>query len=405
MPYEQYMHTALFAPAGMNHSGFWHEAPGMGTVAHAYFGLVDRGSPAEWPRNWRVFGSGDLLTTASDLYRWDRALRAGKVLDSQTLTKYFSPQVPTGFEGDQYGYGLFVTDVPGKPKVIEHGGDTELGFNGAFFRYPDDDAVLIITSNARDAWGRSLRQYVQADVEKILFGRDSVTRLPAATRASSTMQLELAGQYSIGDDSRIDILSDGSQLWIAARGQQAIELLRPVSTVATEQMLVATASRTDSLIKSLMARDTMAYVRALGDSGATALGEYRDEWAQLASKMGPLRTYRLLGSMPDRNTILTYARLFFLNGVRTMAFRWSDLGRGRLVSTNPQSAPQYPIVLPLVIDESGSLIGYDSWRGQERVKIRRNGERLELQRMVSGKPMGQPITTGARTLGGWTDTP
>jgi CubicO group peptidase (beta-lactamase class C family) len=404
-PYEQYMHEALLAPAGMNHSRFWYEARGMPSVAHAYFGLVDRGSPAEWPRNWRVFGSGDLLTTASDLYRWDRALRSGKVLRPETLTKYFSPQVPTGFEGDHYGYGLFVTNTPGKPRVIEHGGDTELGFNGAFFRYPDDDAVLIITSNARDGWGRSLRQYVQADIEKILFGRDSVTKLPAAARAPGATQRDLAGEYAVGTDGRLQIISDGSQLWIAALGQPAIELLRPVSTVASEQMLLATASRTDSLIKSLIARDTMAYVRALGDSGAAELGDYKEEWARLGSTMGPLRNYHLLGSMPDRNTILTYARLFFLNGVRTMAFRWSNLGRGRLVATNPQTAPQYPVILPLVVDENGELLGYDSWRGQERVRVKRHGQSLEIQRFVSGKPAGPAVTTGPRYLGGWAGMP
>lgn len=65
----------------------------------------------------------------------------------------------------------------------------------------------------------------------------------------------------------------------------------------------------------------------------------------------------------------------------------------------------YPVMLPLVVDEKGELIAYDSWRGQERARIKRAGQRLEIQRVVAGNATGQPIRTGARNLSGWTDLP
>ncbi len=394
MTYERYMHTRLFEPAGMTHSLLWAEAPAYSEpVAHAYVGWRDRGTPAHWPRDWRMFGSGDLLTTAADLYRWDRALREGKVFDTVTREKYLSPQVPTGLQQDYYGYGLFHDVSVRKTRMIEHGGDTELGFNGAFSRYIDEDAVLIITSNERDPSGRWMRGFVQAEVEAMLFGADTITSAPDVKLVRAEMRDGLAGSYRLDSTSAIHIVNDGAFLWIAADGQAAADLLRPHATNEDSAAYVHANVRTDSLLASLLQRDSLAYVAALGDSGARFRPDYDKEWTELLARYGPLNGYRVIGSVRERNALSVSAQLTFLRGTRTMTFLWGNLGRGRLLNTEPNSVSMFPVILPVAELTDGRLLGFDLWRTQERVRIRvlPSGQ-LELTR-IDGGVERRPIVT------------
>jgi CubicO group peptidase (beta-lactamase class C family) len=402
IPYEQYMHSMLFTPAGMTHSGFWSEASSMKNVAHAYLGINDNGSPKMWPRNWRIFGSGDLLTTAADLYSWDRALRRGKVLNTATYAKYISPQVPTGYEGDSYAYGLFVTKTPRKTTLVEHGGDTELGFNGAFFRYIDEDAVVIITSNARDANGRSMRQYIQGDIEKIILGADTVKTIADLSRPSEAVQSKISGSYSLTGGSTLNLISDGAFLWAAPDGQDAVNLLRPVNVTVTPELLALANSRTANHLEALIDRDTSAYPRALGDSGASHIKEYRDEWTQLISNMGPIRGYRIVGSIPQGAGVTTFTRLFFLRGELPMTFSWSDAGRGRLVGSNALNAPSFPVTIPVGTDAGGTLVAYDLWRTLEKLRISQSPDgTLELRPFDPVSQSVKAVRTSAVSRGGW----
>ena len=400
MPFERYMHETILGPAGMSHSGFWHEARDMGSVAHAYAGLRHSGTPAMWPRDWRVFGSGDLMTTASDLYRWDRALRAGRIFAGAALTQYSSGIVPIGSGSDMYGYGLFVTTTPRKTKLVEHGGDTELGFNGAFFRYLDEDAVLIITSNARDVNFRSLRQYVQGELDRMLFGADTIKPPLALQRPSRPIQAGMTGSYQIDSTSAFHIMSDGAYLWIGADGQSAVDVLRAHSADVSPEMFANANRRTATLIDALMRFDTTAYVVALGDSGAAELPDYREEWKALLEQMGPIRGYRVLGSMRQGGSLVTTVSLSFLRGDKPMSFMWSALGRGRLVGSNVLSPSPYPVVLPLGVDSEGKLVAYDLWRVQTRATFSplKDGR---LGVLSAGIPNAASITTQRRSLAEW----
>ena len=395
-PYERYMQDALFEPAGMRHTGLWPSGRTTSdTVARAYTGWRDRGSPRDWPMDWRVFGSGDLLTTAADLYRWELALRARRVLAPATLAKYLSPQVLVGEDSsDFYGYGLFVSRTKARGKVIEHGGDTEAGYNGAFYRYVDGDAVMIITSNANDFYQRWLRWYVQDDLEAMLFGSDT-TKLPPNVRAVAPQALSsLAGDYSL-PGGVLHLVSDGANLWAAAEGERLVGLLRPVRAADDPAMFARANERTLALLGKLQALDTTAYYAALGDSGRSVRKEYAAEWNTLISTFGPMHGYEVLGSVRDGGTIVVYARLELRDGDEPMTFRWSQLGAGRLVGTNPHPTAKFPIVLPVGRLPDGALVIHDLWRQQERARLKSlDGGRLRLQIVADSSHRQATITTG-----------
>ena len=401
-PYGEYMRAKLFAPAGMLHTGLWPEASATrDSIARAYTGWRDRGSPREWPMDWRVFGSGDLMTTAIDLYRWDRALRGGRVLDAATLAKYMSAQVAlNGDPADSYGYGLFVTQTKTRGKVVEHGGDTELGYNGGFFRYIDGDAVMIITSNSSDFNQHSMRWYVQDDLEAMLFGSDT-TKLPPPVRAVTPSALvTLAGDYDVAGGV-LHLIADGAYLWAGVEGDSLVSLLRPMRPSDDPATFARASERTAALLGRLDALDSSAYDPALGDSASSLRKEYADEWSSLVATFGPLHGYRILGSVRDGGAVVVYARLELRDGDETMAFRWSKLGAGRLSGTRPRPPSRFPLVLPVARSASGDLVVHDLWLQRERATLRTvEGGRLQLKVLGDSTRAGPILlTTPVRRIG------
>jgi CubicO group peptidase (beta-lactamase class C family) len=379
--YGEYMHAMLFAPAGMVRTGLWPEAIATrDSVARAYTGWRDRGSPREWPVDWRVFGSGDVMTTATDLYRWDRALRAARVLNAATVAKYMSPQVAlNGDPSDSYGYGLFVTQTKTRGKVVEHGGDTELGYNGAFFRYIDGDAVMIITSNASDFAQHSMRWYVQDDLEAMLFGSDTTKRPPPVRAIARTELVTLAGDYAVAGGV-LHLVSDGAYLWVAAEGDSLVTLLRPMRASDDPSTFASASGRTAALLGRLEALDSSAYDAVLGDSAVSLRKEYVDEWSSLIATFGPLHGYRILGSVREGGTVVVYARLELRDGNETMSFRWSKLGAGRLSGTRPRPPARFPLVFAVARLGSSELVVHDLWLQHERAKLREiGGGRLRIE--------------------------
>ena len=394
-PYGAYMHAMLFAPAGMVHTGLWPEAIATrDSVARAYTGWRDRGSPREWPMDWRVFGSGDVMTTATDLYRWDRALGAGRILDARTVAKYMSAQVAlNGDPSDSYGYGLFVTQTKTRGKVVEHGGDTELGYNGAFFRYIDGDAVMIITSNVSDFGQHSMRWYVQDDLEAMLFGSDT-TKLPPPVHEIAPRELvTLAGDYVVAGGV-LHLISDGAYLWAAAEGDSLVSLLRPMRANDDPSTFTSASERTAALLGRLEALDSSAYDAALGDSAASLRKEYIDEWRSLIETFGPVHGYGILGSVREGGTVAVYARLALRDGDETMVFRWSKLGAGRLSGTRPRPPARFPLVLAVARLASGELIVHDLWLQRERARLHvLDGGRLRIEFAGDSTRARSPLVT------------
>ncbi|HEX2187541.1 MAG TPA: serine hydrolase domain-containing protein [Longimicrobiaceae bacterium] len=384
-PFERYVETALFRPAGMRSSGFWWQLRGdTGAVAHAYRGWRDRGSPALWPRNWRVTGSGDVVTTAADLYAWHRALTAGRVLGRRTLARYLAPQVPIPESGGlSYGYGLFFGTSERGGAFYEHGGDTELGFNAAFYRYPSTDGVVIVVSNARDHGGTSARQFVQAQLEAMLFGADSLPLPPAARPFTAGELAALAGSYALAGGGTLHLVSDGALLWAAGEGQAGLDLFNPREGGEGARRA---GERTRALLEGLLARDLAAFDLALTDSGAVHRAGYVAEWRELLAKEGPLHRFEVVGSARSGSALVTFARLHFLQGSRTMSFRWPNEALGRLSGTSVP-APSFPWAYPAARGAGDELIVHDPFRGRTIARLRgrpdgsllveRDGMRLE----------------------------
>lgn len=157
--YERYLADHLFAPAGMEHTGYVLPQWSAGQVAVEYDASgAAQGRPFEHPwaddgPYWNLRGNGGILSTAHDLYRWHHALESGLVLDADATAQLFEPRVPEERGGDAfYAYGWVVQDTSLGPARWHNGGN---GWSyGEITLLPDDGLMTFWVTNRAvgDGW-------------------------------------------------------------------------------------------------------------------------------------------------------------------------------------------------------------------------------------------------------------
>jgi CubicO group peptidase (beta-lactamase class C family) len=150
--YLSFLKEHIFTPLGMTNSAFRdpvnvlpHRAAGYaydhGTYYNRDYDLTD------------LFSAGTIVSTVSDLAKWDAALMDGGVLNEASKKLWWTPvrlnngqPVPVSHDGTRtYGFGWFLETLDGH-KNIGHGGVTS-GFSAANELYPDDHLAIIVLSN------------------------------------------------------------------------------------------------------------------------------------------------------------------------------------------------------------------------------------------------------------------
>jgi CubicO group peptidase (beta-lactamase class C family) len=145
-PYADFMQTHIFKPAKMLHTAVYSKAVydkiPVDVVGH------DRG---QWKysvaQNFLDGPVGDkgIYSTVGDLWIYDRALRAGRLLKQATMDSAYVPRNPMVHGHFSYGYGWRIFEAPGK-QVIYHTGWWH-GFRHIYLRDIKDDITIVLLSN------------------------------------------------------------------------------------------------------------------------------------------------------------------------------------------------------------------------------------------------------------------
>ena len=176
--YREYVAEAIFAPLGMDHSGFFAMDEPTPNVAEGYVAHRDEfGAVTAWRKNiysYPPIGSpdGGALCTAGDLDLFIRGLRRGLVLDETRLKTLFSPQVPFSWMSStnpgrriQQGFVFEFIEEGGRIRCIRKDGINE-GVGAMLAWYPDQDLTVVILANQDcDIWSlhRSLESVLLRD--------------------------------------------------------------------------------------------------------------------------------------------------------------------------------------------------------------------------------------------------
>lgn len=110
------------------------------------------------------FGSGDMMASPKDMYKWSVALHSKKVLGAEMLKKMTEKYVDCG-DGTSYGYGLMISESP-YGMVYMHRGSTPRFFSYVIY-LPQKELFLSIMSNYASETTFSVTNDVSEKILKI----------------------------------------------------------------------------------------------------------------------------------------------------------------------------------------------------------------------------------------------
>jgi CubicO group peptidase (beta-lactamase class C family) len=156
--YEKYLRENLFLPAGMKDTGY--KLPGWppAKIAVGYKGgkrwgrITDKPWADDGPY-WALRANGGIHSTLDDMLRWNTALSGDTILSAAAKAKMFKGHVREGAGADTfYGYGWSIGESAWGSRLIEHDGGNGTTY-ADFLRYPDDDLVVILSTNDSEVKG------------------------------------------------------------------------------------------------------------------------------------------------------------------------------------------------------------------------------------------------------------
>jgi CubicO group peptidase (beta-lactamase class C family) len=139
LSHHEYVRRVLLAPLGLEQTGFVGDGFFRSTVALGHF----HRRPAFTQPNW-LDGSGDMASSAADLFRWNAALIEGRVLDQESTRAMFAEGGrvdPVRF----YGMGWFVTSDEGWDSYSHSGSVPGYTSYNLILRHPRSGGWVSVT--------------------------------------------------------------------------------------------------------------------------------------------------------------------------------------------------------------------------------------------------------------------
>jgi CubicO group peptidase (beta-lactamase class C family) len=146
-PFHEFMRSDVLVPLGMENSFLYQR--GLNEVPHRAFGHAKK--DGQWVRadqslTSAIRGDGAIYTSLRDYRKWLQGIDNRRLLTAKSYDAMFSPHVTTDRHGSRYGYGWFIDEYRGEPR-IHHNGDTR-GFRLCAQRFPKRHAAILIQLNS-----------------------------------------------------------------------------------------------------------------------------------------------------------------------------------------------------------------------------------------------------------------
>ncbi len=344
--YEEYLRENLFGPAGMHHTGYrltdWSKA----TVARWYTGESDNGSPMERPfPNWASMGSGEILSTTEDMFRWHRALKGDAILSDAMKAKLFKPVL------NDYACGWDVITSP-RGLLHAHDGGNTFGVGADIKRFID--AGVFIMSFCNDSGETMLLRNTRREIAAIVFGGE-IKMPPAAVPLDAKTVARYAGRYELTSGAKFVIAAKDGKLIVSAEGQDAVSALIAGSSSQNDRINMLN-SRSQAIIEGVARGDYNPLHEAFLKEIPIDRMRSRQEqlWGEWKKRHGEFRGATLMGTAPDgEDDFLTHLRLNFERRSILLRMLW---GPRRLVGMREVSVIPSKIFVP---ESATAFVTYD----------------------------------------------
>ena len=158
--YESFIKRNLLKPAEMTSTGFWGEA--NVSIADTKRKIS---ADVKMP-NWGFRGGVGMYSTVDDLYKWQRALFADKILSKPSREKLLAPK--NQMSKGMHAYGWFISKAHDGQETIWTAGYEDFGHNGIIKTYKDGTVIIVLT-NSGDIDEQPARDLVSNGIEQIVF--------------------------------------------------------------------------------------------------------------------------------------------------------------------------------------------------------------------------------------------
>jgi CubicO group peptidase (beta-lactamase class C family) len=336
--FPEFARRELLAPAGMVATGTagTPELPD-GPAARGYNEWNEISAWTEWPAGWRGRGSGRMVSTALELWRWGEAVQNGRALRAAEWQKMTTRHAVKPDTTTYYGFGLHITHTPGGEPVLLMGGDVD-GYYADLRIYPNAQRIIVVTTNA-EAFGLGVPCRVIASALSRLAQNQDPPQPPASLPPAE--HDPAIGAWQLPTGGRVEVWRENGALRLGARGQDAVNCFEPDAADSTG-------------VRATLARKVETLMRAAerGDStlahGVLPASEY---------EFG-LRSVMSLGimSLPwDPDARRAYVRLEYSDGAKDLVFVWQG---ERLDDVRFDEGRPFPVLYPAAPIADG---GYAAW--------------------------------------------
>jgi len=202
--YWDFLQKRIFKPLGMNKTA----------NRDPQFIVPNRADGYEW-RNERlvgrdydltdVFSAGAIVSTVTDLAKWEAALRGDTFLKKESKETIWTPVRFNSGKLYPYGLGWNVTEFRGH-KLFSHGGQTA-GFAANISRYVDDNLTVIVLTNLGD---QGLGTMIARGIAKIYLPDISLRAMKEqkSADANTTKQMQNALRSYLEEKLNADSFTD-----------------------------------------------------------------------------------------------------------------------------------------------------------------------------------------------------
>jgi D-alanyl-D-alanine carboxypeptidase len=211
-PWYSTLDRQFFDRLGLRHTGYAEAGPLRSSRVAGYTTVAGQVRNVEFISPTIPDGAGGLVSTADDLFRWCRALAAGRVITRESVREMMTPAAETN-GSTRYGLGVYVWTVRGET-MIGHTGQIP-GFAAMMGYLPAHDVTIVALGNDDSFDARVTGRRLAA----ISIGRSYPDVVPVAV-ASESLQA-LTGQYRI-DETTVRTLTMKDGRLYAQRGNGAV---------------------------------------------------------------------------------------------------------------------------------------------------------------------------------------
>ena len=143
--YENFIQKNIFDKAGMTNSYYASDRKVIKNRAYGYH-QKEHGYVNKTVISFSVpFSSGSLMSTTTDMLKWQNALNQNLLLKPENAQKAFRKYKLNNGEEFTYGYGWHIKEIAGQP-TREHGGSI-FGFKTMGIYFPKQDIYVLGLSN------------------------------------------------------------------------------------------------------------------------------------------------------------------------------------------------------------------------------------------------------------------